>query len=1256
MAEMTGAVLSVDAMPAGSLVAEEYVADSFVLAVYDIFDFTPDGGTVKIDGVTYAYTAADWEASTLALDPLSGFTGADVDTPVMVEPYAETKLALVDLGVPGDDALKVTVPHALSAMLEVGQRDPDGGEVVSIAESAPGLWTVVDVLDRPAQVISDAVDVDPTDGLAPTDSPDADVTGGYNVLHVRWAGIENADPVTYQVHLSTVADFVPDETTLAALTGATAITLKALPDGSPLAQGTTYYVVLVAQDADGAAPAGTQDSDQLHQITGPDISAAYVYTGNLIADQITGGYLSADVGLVGTLKTAESGARVELGPFGLVAYNSAGEPASLIGADGNSTFKGDVQARTLTVTDGMSIRGGVNEVAVAATLNLAAGVSASPTPPVVVPSYTTAPTFLDGSGVSYASQGYVFRSIQRIGTQWGVAMSSAGGGVWTYRMFNADGTLASSYPSLGGSRYSGVAGFAGAPGSAYAMGGDGRIYRTSDPAQTFLVWDMIAAPAGTSGSGDVTYSGGQARFRATPGVTAGLWTPDENAFNFRGKAATIEVDFPAVSSSSQSFRFRLDADEEYPRYYAEVAIQTEANGTRRLYLKAGDTVGIGLPTVEQYVTYDRTSMRWLRLTESNGALRLETSPTGSIWTTRITHNTTPVPHEVWASVGVFMIANGAGGNLDVYVGDLTVRWGASDFGPTFTRTDLDNPPAIGKDSTYILVAEHRASDKAIIIKSLDPKSPGVVIQEWSTGATALDFLTPLVSVHYGQFDLGVSRFLISTAGAANQYALAFTLSGSSLTYDANRSFRIPGLAGTAYDGTRFWTLNSDGVLSGHSTITWTDTTAFTKTWYAATTWYDGDATGGTHETSPSPRTAFSLRKRQYYTVTSADIPDEGGTDDPDRIRIYLASSAATTRYLQATTAEGVNSAQLGTATFSGTTPPAPPGNFPATIGAKIKNDSGTLLINGEGQIKAAEFTSMLGGSAATLSKPYLTLMDIYEAMTTGGGVLTSDSTGVAWSQRFLTMGGGRHAAYTPGGYFQIEMPPDGTVIPCYNTAEATQTVASGRIPTGSWRTLFYELPFGGSQTSDPSRFRLVGYDTAPDFVVPWSWLPIVTRNAGTSSDSAAATFGTHRWIDGRRTTVVAKERTVTALGALYETTTTAVTDTGLTRTVLVSGPEAVFSVDVVLDIQTINATNRTLVGRLVVDGVTQSAQIILRIDALGSRLTASQTYVVTGLAAGNRIFKVQVSLTGGTTPADVAASPPYRVNAQHSNIRIIQNV
>jgi hypothetical protein len=132
----------------------------------------------------------------------------------------------------------------------------------------------------------------------------------------------------------------------------------------------------------------------------------------------------------------------------------------------------------------------------------------------------------------------------------------------------------------------------------------------------------------------------------------------------------------------------------------------------------------------------------------------------------------------------------------------------------------------------------------------------------------------------------------------------------------------------------------------------------------------------------------------------------------------------------------------------------------------------------------------------------------FEALVHGGGVRTATSTGVSWSQRFIMTGAGRGKT-APAGYFNIDNPTDGTVIPVYGSASKTSaTVASGVVPLGTWETLYYELPFGATvSTSDPSRFRIVYFGT--DFEVPPTWVPVVIRSGDTGS---AATY---RWADGR---------------------------------------------------------------------------------------------------------------------------------------------
>jgi hypothetical protein len=131
-------------------------------------------------------------------------------------------------------------------------------------------------------------------------------------------------------------------------------------------------------------------------------------------------------------------------------------------------------------------------------------------------------------------------------------------------------------------------------------------------------------------------------------------------------------------------------------------------------------------------------------------------------------------------------------------------------------------------------------------------------------------------------------------------------------------------------------INSSGGIVTWTGITWGS--GDSGTWWVGNTWYDGDTDGtGTHETPMGPLTSFTMKRRARLRVTTAPIPDHGGTDDPDRTRVYLGRGstqpATAALFRQATTAPGEASALLTTVAFSGATlVPVP---FPAADPAAL---------------------------------------------------------------------------------------------------------------------------------------------------------------------------------------------------------------------------------------------------------------------------------------------------------------------------------
>lgn len=128
---------------------------------------------------------------------------------------------------------------------------------------------------------------------------------------------------------------------------------------------------------------------------------------------------------------------------------------------------------------------------------------------------------------------------------------------------------------------------------------------------------------------------------------------------------------------------------------------------------------------------------------------------------------------------------------------------------------------------------------------------------------------------------------------------------------------------------------------------------------------------------------------------------------------------------------------------------------------------------------------------------------------TGGGQRKTTVNGVSWSQRFIIMGIGRNDRFASSGWFEIDMPPDGTVIPVQGTlGPSTVTVTSGKIPMTGWHTLYYALPAGESFTSKPGNFVIKDF-TFSSLEIPTNWIMICARNDDTSVPA-------YTWGDGVR--------------------------------------------------------------------------------------------------------------------------------------------
>ncbi len=111
---------------------------------------------------------------------------------------------------------------------------------------------------------------------------------------------------------------------------------------------------------------------------------------------------------------------------------------------------------------------------------------------------------------------------------------------------------------------------------------------------------------------------------------------------------------------------------------------------------------------------------------------------------------------------------------------------------------------------------------------------------------------------------------------------------------------------------------------------------------------------------------------------------------------------------------------------------------------------------------------------------------------TGGGTITFDaSANLSWTQRFIIISNGRGPFFSTVGYYDIDMPPVGTVITGVG-GSANKTVSASGISINVWEALYYILPIGGIQTGLPSNFRIALYTS--DLEVPHNWVLIAVRN------------------------------------------------------------------------------------------------------------------------------------------------------------------
>lgn len=177
-------------------------------------------------------------------------------------------------------------------------------------------------------------------------------------------------------------------------------------------------------------------------------------------------------------------------------------------------------------------------------------------------------------------------------------------------------------------------------------------------------------------------------------------------------------------------------------------------------------------------------------------------------------------------------------------------------------------------------------------------------------------------------------------------------------------------------------------------------------------------------------------------------------------------------------------------------------SLPTTFGGAVTHN-GAVTLNGvntvtdEITLPAITSTTGLTGTGGKHLAAYRRMDGVTFK---SGGLRFVESNSVGWVDRIIYMGMGRSTDTLTGGYLELQMPADTTVITRYGISGGgtnTVTVASGRIPLTGWEALYYEVNTPKSAARDDSKWRIVDYNS--NFEVPPNWILVCTRNNDATS-------------------------------------------------------------------------------------------------------------------------------------------------------------
>lgn len=351
-------------------------------------------------------------------------------------------------------------------------------------------------------------------------------------------------------------------------------------------------------------------------------------------------------------------------------------------------------------------------------------------------------------------------------------------------------------------------------------------------------------------------------------------------------------------------------------------------------------------------------------------------------------------------------------------------------------------PIIGVGTSGDVVVARSMSASTINVTQYNPTSGAAGSSTTVTLSAAHGATTRLGSIFAITADFGAVKFVVSTRRRTGGDLIYVLNSGAGYTRDANLEWPVAyadSMGGMAYDAT-------EGVFR-HLSVTklveyrydgnfWSGST--TKTIGIQNTWYDNDATGGTHETVVGPAAVFTLKKRARVQVTTPPIPTDPNVanhDDPNAVRIYAADlSAPTTYFRQASPATGVVTAILPVMVWSNadTLHPPPPvvGDFPDGVAGMVQATNVAYRFDGEGDMYARD-------------------LDVAQDLTVVGDFFMGGTDADGQKINLQNDGSGRLGPHAWAAGAKAN-PPIGTLYSAESTAATSLTDGSVTAITAGW--------------------------------------------------------------------------------------------------------------------------------------------------------------------------------------------------------------